>query len=90
MNDCYNVNEMSKLIEVTSQTVYKWIRIGMLKAEKNCSGHYVIKREDILDFIANNPYYERCLRVFLTKTEYKEREKNRLAKLRKHIVHISN
>lgn len=90
MNDCYNVNEMSKLIEVTSQTVYKWIRIGMLKAEKNYSGHYEIKREDILDFIANDPYYERYLRVFLTKTEYKEREKNRLAKLRKHIAHISN
>ena len=85
MKERYTVKEICKVLHVTSQTVYKWIRIGLLRAEKNGSGRYEIKREEILDFMEKSPYYDRYERFFLTRSEYEERERKRIENLRNYV-----
>lgn len=85
MKERYTVKEICEIMHVTSQTVYKWIRIGLLRAEKDESGRYEIKREEILNFIENDPYYERYKRFFLTRSEREEWEKERIENLRNYV-----
>lgn len=85
MKERYTVNEICEVLRVTSQTVYKWIRIGLLRAEKNSSGRYEIKREEILNFMEKSPYYGQYKRFFLTRSEREEFEKERIENLRNYI-----
>lgn len=85
MKERYTVKEICEIMHVTSQTVYKWIRIGLLRAEKDESGRYEIKREEIFNFMEESPYYDRYERFFLTQSEREEREKERIENLRNYV-----
>ena len=82
MKERYTVKEVCEIMCVTSQTVRKWIKEGLLRAEKNGSGRYEIKREEILNFMEKSPYYDRYIRFFITQSEYEEREKQHIERLR--------
>lgn len=81
MKERYTVKEICEIMHITSQTVRKWIKNGLLRAEKNGSGRYEIKREEILNFVGKSPYYDRYERFFLTRSEYEERERKRIEHL---------
>ena len=69
----YNVYEISKMLNVSEETVRRWIRNGKLKSEcKSKKQGNVIKRNDLEDFLNNNPKYKFAFKLLdgpLNKTE---------------------
>ncbi len=52
-DDLLSVTQVTQLLHVNEKTVRRWIDDNEmpLPAEKNISGHYRIKKSDLLDFI---------------------------------------
>ena len=48
-NEFYTTSEIAKILKVHQRTVFRYIKIGRLKAVK--VGHWRIKREDFEKFI---------------------------------------
>ena len=56
----YTVNQISKMLGTSQETVRRWIRSGELKADRGASKKEgnVIKEDDFREFLRNHPKYD--------------------------------
>ena len=60
----YSVGSIARLFGVANETVKRWIRAGKLKGEYEARRYgYVIKAEDLENFIASDPKYQRWMNL---------------------------
>lgn len=60
----YSVATVARILGVANETVKRWIRAGKLKGAYEAKRYgYVIKAEDLDDFIASDPKYRRWLNI---------------------------
>lgn len=79
-----NVNDVSKLLTVTPNSIYNWIRKGKLNGKFYPTEKlWIIKGRDILQFLYNNPKYVTYLRGQTFDKYYSEIQKTLLTALDK-------
>ena len=60
----YKTKEISELLEVSEETVRRWIRSGKLKAEKSSKKQgNIVNEKDLFEFVSDNPKYKKMIQA---------------------------
>ena len=59
-----NTKEISELLDVSEETVRRWIRSGKLKAEKSSKKQgNIVYEKDLFEFVSDKPKYKRMIQA---------------------------
>ena len=60
----YNTKEISELLNVSEETVRRWIRSGKLKAEKSSKKQgNIVYEKDLFEFVSDKSKYKRMIQA---------------------------
>ena len=60
----YNTKEIADLLDVNEETVRRWIRYGLLKAERLSKKQgNIVHEKDLFEFVSDKPKYKKTVRA---------------------------